>query len=82
MRPKSLEIRMLLTFEMLGDARNHGKKFPQYSQTALNGIVNCDVIFITQKLIEQKIYDVITKRLVIKLQNYGRNILKRGYQIS
>ena len=34
------QITMLLTFEIFGLARNHGKKFPKLSQISFSGIVN------------------------------------------
>ena len=32
---------MILTFEIFGRARNHGKKFPKLCQTSFSGIVHC-----------------------------------------
>ena len=33
---------VLLTCEMFGRAKNHGKKFPKYGQTSFSGIVNSE----------------------------------------
>ena len=33
---------MILTLEIFGSARNHGKKFLKLCQTSVSGIINCD----------------------------------------
>ena len=38
--PNGLQITMLLTFEIFGRARNHGKKFLKLFQTSFSGIVH------------------------------------------
>ena len=38
-RPNGLQITMILTFEIFGRARNHGKKFLKLCQTSFSGIV-------------------------------------------
>ena len=43
MRPKCLQITMLLTFKLFGRARSHIKKFPKYGQTSFSGIFNWEM---------------------------------------
>ena len=40
-RPSGLQITMILTFEIFGRARNHGRKFLKLCQTSFSGIVPC-----------------------------------------
>ena len=40
MRPNGLQISTLVTFEIFGSPRNHGKKFQKLSQTSFSGIVH------------------------------------------
>ena len=44
LRPKDLQITMLVMFEIFGRAMNHGEKFPKLSQTSFSGIVYCSEI--------------------------------------
>ena len=53
---------MILTFEIFGRARNHGKKFLKLCQTSFSGIVHCGAHFI-RKVFSQKIWNLYFRNL-------------------